>query len=258
MHKKRLSISSSGGVGDSLIVGLKIQEAIKSCDSVHIDWFHFEKHQCHADPCLAIQTKFASHAECIITKNPEQDAMKLACEKEGRYLSTKVGDILNPYLDKQISCGTFFHERILGLKNYIVVQSHAGRMHDNTKREVGIGVINNLISLFPDKLLVLVGPKKHVFKTENDSQVLNLTGETGSIIDVFQIINDCSLFVGQDGVMAYYAMMQKKNTIVSFHLPTLPNHYWNKKWENHSIALVGGGNKINHLPNLPMLKSWVL
>jgi len=250
MHTERLEIFSSGGVGDSLIVGLKIQEATKSNSPAHIVWRHFEKHECNADPCLAIQTKFATQAECLIFDKPEQCAKEMCHDIAGTYITTTSSDILNPYLDKPIHGEGFFLSPLMGEKNYIVVQAQAGRMHDNTRREVDISVMNQLLQLFPNKRLVILGPEEQSFETIDTSRTINLTGKTGSIIDVFEIINDCSLFVGQDGVMAYYALMRKKCAIVAFHINTLPQHYWNGRWETHSVALLGAGNMLQQLPQL--------
>lgn len=242
-------IFSSGGVGDTLIVGLKINQFKRNLTSGdQIFWNHYERHECHTKPCLDIMKFFANKSEVFIDNQPEKLA-KQECEKyNGKYLDTVAKRIINPYLNFQIPVESFLDHRLLGRTNYIVIQAQAGRMHDNTRREVGVGVIDMLLHMFPSKMLVILGPEEHLYETIDQRRIINLTGQTTSVNDALGIINDCSLFVGQDGIMAYYAMMQKKPSIVFFHLPNLVDHYFNTTWMNHSLAIYGAGNHVKEIP----------
>jgi hypothetical protein len=71
--------------------------------------------------------------------------------------------------------------------------------------------------------------------------------KTPTIIHAFAEINECSGFVGQDGALAYYAMMRKKPTFISFHLKDLPGHYMHPNWESRSIVNIGS----NIVPEIP-------
>lgn len=242
-----IEIFSSGGVGDALIVGLKIQQGFEA-EERRIVWRHFEKHECHGDACLDIQQQFADHSECFIMEQPHNNMLEMCDSVGGIYIDTKMGEVLSPYLKKPLARGSFFHEKLLGESDYIVVQAQAGRMNDNTRREVSLDVMNGLLQLFPDKKIVILGPESHPFHTVDMSRTINLTGATESVIDALEIINDACLFIGQDGIMAYYSLMLKKPTILAFHIHTLPEHYWNERWGSHAVALLGAGNILSQLP----------
>jgi hypothetical protein len=251
--EKTIEVFSSGGLGDSLIVGLKIKQAFQDASVI---WRHFEKHPCHSEPCSQIQFQFADHVECRITDSPEKDALQMCGEVGGQYIDTRINKVLHPYLDRHLVSSGLTHQKLAGRNNYIVVQAQAGRMHDGTRREVGVGVMNQLLKTFPHKHLVILGPEWHPFSTTDMERTINLTEQTESILDVFNIINDCALFVGQDGVMAYYSMMIGKPTLVTYHIGSLPNHYWNNQWGTHALAWVGGSN-LNELIKHPRLDTFI-
>lgn len=242
MHK----IFSSGGLGDSLIVGLKISQTTQHRQGVV--WENYEKHEVHKNCCETIQDKFAGHSKCIIVDKPEKEALAKCQEEGGIYLNTKITEVVCPYLNKPIDTMGYFNNKIFGIDDYVLVQAQAGRMNDNTRREIGPEVLNQLLDAFPSKPMVVVGPEKAIFSTKDMRRIINLTGETPSILNVVELINNCSLFVGQDGFMAYYSAMIKKPTIIHYHLPNLPSHYWHGRWSSHCIGLTGLGNFISKLP----------
>lgn len=246
-------VFSSGGVGDTLIVGLKIRQSMKNFPETEFTWRHFERHQCHADPCMNIMGMFVQKREIYVMDGPEKAAKEMCHDVNGTYLDTVIKGYPNPYLDKPLGDGSFLLGRsdTFDLKDHIVIQMHAGRMHDNTRREVGREVIQQLKDEFWLRKIVLIGPESYEYK---DDQVVNLTGQTPNVVDSLELINDCSLFVGHDGIAAYYAMMMKKLVIVSFHIPTLVNHYWNLNWANHALCLQGSGTFLRKLPDHEKVK----
>ncbi len=248
-------VFSSGGVGDTLIVGMKIQQDSLKFPATEYVWKHFEKHECHSEPCLDIMDQFVEGAEFCITDKSEACAKQLAVDTGGHYIDTVITGWPNPYLKQPLCDGKFVleHSELFDLSGHIVVQVQAGRMYDNTRREIGPGVITELLETFERKI-VIIGPEHYNYSFADSDRVINLAGTTDSILDCLQLINDCILFVGQDGVVAYYAMMLKKLTIVNFHIPTLINHYWNAAWQNHSLAFTGAGRNLNKLPEHEKLK----
>ena len=239
-----MEIFSSGGVGDALIIGMKIQ---KANFKEKVIWRHFERHDCHGDPCLDIMKQFVPASEMHIMEQPEKCAKQMCEDVGGTYMDSRVPDFPSPYLNNPIGDGKFIleHSKLAFLKGHIVIQQAAGRMHDNTKRVIGESLIRGLYETFPDRSVVVVGPLETQIDVPN---IINLTGQTPSVVDALQTVNDCSLFVGHDGVMAYYAMMLRKWSIVNYHIPTLVNHYWNPSWKNHSLAVTGAGTYLNGLP----------
>lgn len=255
------NVFSSGGVGDALIVGLKINKMRQQNGHGHFVWEHREKHECHAEPCSDIMSRFAEEAHFILSDQPEKEAMEAKAGCKGYYIDTRINGVIDPYLDfplgsnflmlKRGAVGKSAEKKHWGgnlphdIENFVVVQCQAGRMHDNTKRTVGFDVVKKLREKLPGQPIILLGPEPVDF---HGDMICNWTGQTGSILDAFACIDECTLFVGQDGVLAYYAMMQKKPSLVAYHLPNLPGHYWNNAWAGHSLALVGAGV---HLPVLP-------
>jgi hypothetical protein len=206
--------------------------------------------------------KFAEQPSFILCDQPERKAMEAKAGCKGYYIDTRINTVTDPYLDFPIG-SEFLHQKRsaigksakkvhwdgnLGhdIENLIVIQCQAGRMHDSTKRTVGFGVVQQVQKCLPGQPVVLLGPEPINF---HDKGICNWTGQTKSILDAFSCIDDCALFIGQDGVLAYYAMMRRKPTIVAYHLPNLPGHYWNNAWASHAVALIGAGV---YLPALPV------
>jgi hypothetical protein len=254
-------VFSSGGVGDSLIVGLKIRKMRQQNGDCHFIWEHREKHACHKKPCHDIMGRFAEEPRFILCDQPEKEAMEAKAGCKGYYIDTRINSVVDPYLDFPIGSHFLKQKRMAigksaerthwdgnlshDIEDFVVVQCQAGRMHDNTKRTIGSDVIKQLRQCLPDQPVVLLGPEPVNF---HEDGICNWTGQTVSILDAFSCIDECAMFVGQDGVLAYYAMMRRKPTLVAYHLPNLPGHYWNNAWASHSLALMGAGNHLRAIP----------
>ncbi len=251
-----MEVFSSGGCGDALIVGMKIQQDSLKFPGTEYIWRHFEKYECHSEPCLDIMKQFVNRAEFCVMNGPEAAAKQMCHDVAGHYIDTVITGWPNPYLNNPLGNGSFLLKDpdLFNLSNHIVVQAQAGRMHDDTRREIGPAVITQLLDTFQSKKVVIIGPDNYEFSFAYSDRVIDLAGSTPSVLDCLQLINDCSLFIGQDGVAAYYAMMLKKLCIVNYHIPTLVNHYFNCEWTNHSLALTGAGNILNNIPNHKKIK----
>lgn len=227
-------IYSSGGVGDNLIIGLKIQ---KKFPGEKIFWRHYEKHSCHHEPCSDLMKAMFPTGDVAFIKSDKPEAE--AKGEGGTYINTVIAGHEDPYLNEQLG------ESPLTFKDHIVIQMSAGREGDDTYRVVSKDLISQIAKDNADKKIVLLSGKIMAFpKTKN---VINLSGQTGTVVDALGYINNCSFFIGQDGVLAYYAMMLKKPTLVNFHLPTLPGHYFNAKWLAHAVP-VCQGNSLQYMP----------
>lgn len=228
-----LKFFSSGGLGDSLIVCIKALQ-----QDIDAEIFHYEKHKCHKGEINDIINTFAK-GKCIISKNPEISA-KEACSREfGIYLNTKIvqKEMISPFIGK-------FKNKLRGFENsakYICIQKVAGRLHDNTRREIDDNIIIELSKLMPHHDIIVLSPEKHNIK--GGFNIINKTGKTKSVIDALSIIKNCDGFVGQDGICAYFAAMCNKPCIINYHMPNLVYHYWNDMWfHSGCVPLVGAGN----------------
>lgn len=230
-------IFSSGGVGDALIVGLKLQQLSNTNEA---EWTHYEKHACHEKPCLDIMKQFAKKSNMVICNRPQDIALDMCQKENGLYIDTKIIGHPLPYLNKPLGKKI---KKDPGFQ-YVVINAAAGRMHDNTKRVIDPEIVNDIMSLIPNKKIIVLGPEKMDF----GKQVINLSGETESIIDAFEIINGSSCLIGFDGVLSYYSLMLGKPTIVFYHAINLVHHYWNDIWSTHALAYSTNSNKINRLP----------
>jgi hypothetical protein len=234
---KRVNFFSSGGVGDTLIVGLKIQQFINNLkDDVRASWYHFEKHECHELPIRQIMDRMLAYPGrkyVNIVDKPEKSALEMCKILNGVYLNTKIIEMDHPYFNH-------YTEKY----PQICVQMHGGRMHDNTRREVSLDVVQELHEKFPSKYVLLIGPER---VDVEEKWIVNRTARTPCITEAFQSINESFLFVGPDGIFAYYAAMKGKPCVINYHIPTLMQHYWHPKWADHVIP-VFSGNKLSSLP----------
>lgn len=235
-RNKMIYAFSSGGTGDALIILSKLK-VLSEIHNQKILWSHFERHICHQDPFNQImKSAFAStilHANSsFIPIAPPEKAENIAKDKAakvgGRYINTNVRDPLN-IMDPHIpAIGDVFNYS----KPFVCVQIAAGRMEDATRRILTPTAVKNIQKKLPDFPIIAVGPIS-----------LTMPGvvyiKTPNILQAFGIIDQCSAFVGQDGVLAYYAMMQKKPTVINFHDPILPQHYYHPSWVPHSFVLKG-------------------
>jgi len=258
-NTKVIHIYSSGGVGDTLIVALKIDK-LKNYEkqqgnTTMFYWDHAERHECHRNAISEIMKKtvgedyFKCEIQPEMGSNPEHYIKEKCKSMNGTYLDTKIMGITSPYLDFKIG-EDFIISWEEKLVPHIVVNMLAGRTY-NTRREVNVKVVHQLAKEFPKKRVVLLGPEMMEYLDNEfiqyEGRVYNATGHTDTIIDALSFINGCCLFVGQDGVLAYYSMMLRKPTIVHYHMPSLIQHYFNQNWAYHSIALFGGGNVLESL-----------
>jgi hypothetical protein len=243
---------SSGGLGDALIVGLKIQQWRKNNAKLYqkkAQWFHYEKHECHREPIEQIIPYFVNDGGCVISKSPEKDALRtvevsLSMGRKSIYLHTKLNVLSNPYIDFPIESVYIPYKNFN--KKHICIQTAAGRLHDSTKRMVSKKVIEDMSKLFPDKAIVLIGTEK--IDDYKGTKIRIFSGKLDNIVDTFKLIDGCCLFIGLDGVLAYYAAMKKKPCIIHYHIPTLLNHYYNEKWNSHVLPLCGTHN-LGIIPN---------
>ena len=238
MTNNILHTYSSGGLGDALLVLSKLIRLNKESGQ-KIHWSHLEKHKCHTRPVNDLMSSAAflvKGSEFMYSENPQKEAMELAATAEGVYIHTRA-------IDRKYAMELFIAP--LQCKNnikelpakFICVQSAAGRMHDTTKRVITQKAINQLKTAVPGFAIVLLGPEYVPMDDTTLEDGLNFSGRTQSILDALCIINHSKGFVGHDGVMSYYAMMQKKATMVFWHAANLPEHYMRKDWSKHTVEV---------------------
>lgn len=239
---------SSGGVGDALIAGVKIKNAFGD----DVSWNHYEKHECHQYALTDLVEAFGFKEARFISHEKPYFAACEAVNREkvmpaidqyspaGGYVSSVCRTMEAPFLPSPICRRkTSFTIPI----EAICIQALAGRPHDDTRRIVGMQIVRSINSLFPGRHIVIVGPERNDLFNEHEIHgLINLTGRTPSVVDALSIIDLCAGFVGHDGVMAYYAMMRRKPTIVSYHMPMLAEHYWNDTWAPRTQVVRGDNN----------------
>lgn len=253
--QETIHVYSSGGVGDALIIALKIEKLknyhiLQDTDTIFY-WDHAEKHECHRIPISNIMESVVGRDffKCHIQANNPEAYIKELCKlNNGIYLNTRIMGIITPYLVSEFG-STFILPWQDNKLPHIVINVLAGRTYDNTRREIGSEIIHQIARQFPDRQIVLIGPESNdsLDKIDYEGRVYNATGKTPTVIDAMSYINGCCLFVGQDGVLAYYSMMLRKPTIIHYHIPNLIGHYFNQEWAYHSIALFGDSNRLNKL-----------
>jgi len=221
-----------------LVYTMKTKES-KHCKNIMCT--SFSKHKCYVDPAKSIMSMFTykNLFEWFKITDPAGTAKQFAKDINGIYLDSRLQTSEYPYLRELEK----FQKK--GLRR-ICVHMIAGRLNDGSKRTIEYSVIQQLKRIFPGMDIILLGPEKIDFPKSN--RVDNITGGTTDIRDVFDWIDSCDLFIGQDGVAAYYAAMTRKPTIIFYHIPSLIDHYWHPDWSEHVLAVVGQGNRVTHLP----------
>ena len=242
--------SSSGGVGDALIVALKMSFPWY----VPRLWVHHEKHDCHARALEELVGFFWPKVGWVkMCKEPYIEALKMVGARHvippvdqevgsHAYLSSDVSTVNDPYIEDRVARGVRawgdpYH---LGRCRNVCVQKHAGRLGDSTRREVSNSMIEMVAKRLPKRNVFVLGQES--CKVPNFRNVINLTGLTPSLIEAFDVVENCDLFIGQDGVLAYYALMRRKPTVINYHDPRLVNQYWNEKWLPHGFPCFMGNN----------------
>lgn len=233
---------STGGLGDALICLLKVREIGEAKF-----WLHGTGHKEHIAGIEDVQ-KLATGVECScekITKDTREEfehrSQTHADNTHTNYtrISTQVKEIQDPFISRPFDG---FAEPFIVSRPYICIQCAGGRMGDSTKRTIDERAIKDLKEVFPAHEIVLLGPEHIEFSEGIVKNKFNRTGRTYSIIDALAIINECDAFVGHDGVMAYYAMMIHKPTIINWHVPNLPSNYMHNKWRRLSVEVYLGSS----------------
>lgn len=232
--------TSSGGVGDLLIVGAKLSKFRGRLPKL----LHFEKHQIQEKALKELMQRYIDigllHPESEVGINPQpyKTAISLVSAEEcypskdqftfyGGYVSTYCNENMNPYF----LVPTPVHGN---LSPYIVINCVAGRINDSTRRIIAANVVRQIKEIAPKYEIVLLSVTNEFPDIEGTIKV-----KTPTIIHAFAVLNECSAFIGQDGVLAYYAMMQEKPTYVTYHLEDLPNHYMHPNWKAKSVINIG-------------------
>ncbi len=236
-----MKIYSSGGAGDALIVLNKISLYFTETGGPII-FKMLEKHPCQKDAIddlIKAKKYLRFESGFQLSQNPEKEARELAAKNEGLYFNTRVRD-------EEYPLSTTFHpyQSKNGIQKiqqpYICVLYAAGRMKDNTKRVISTGNIKKIKESFPEHRILILGSEFIDFDDDLVETKFNKTGRTKSILDAMAYINDADGFIGQDGVLAYYSMMLGKPTIINWHLPNLPEHYFHPEWSQNTIHMYEG------------------
>jgi ADP-heptose:LPS heptosyltransferase len=227
------SFFSSGGVGDNWIHFLKI---LPYTTKHQIRWHNVNSHKCHLEPIAEIQSwtpNLYNNRSILLTGNKKIN-MK---DREQKFrnmhphmvrLNSKACELNNPCPNLDFLPYTF-----KASEPYIVVQGRAGRK-DNSSREFTASAIEQIALKYKRKVILLgMKPDKddHIecsFLCKG-IQVGDLRGKV-SLLHSFSLIYNCEKFIGHDGVLAYFAMSLKKDSMVVFHLPNLPSHYMHRNW----------------------------
>jgi len=246
-----IDVYSSGGIGDALIVISKIARLHRITGAM-FNFRMYGKHRCYEKPCNELMTlpKFLdASSHYVLSDNPEIDAKAFAHSNGSIYMNTRVDDINNPvepFYDILQDTIPLINKH---MPSNICIQVLAGRPNDGSARMVTATAIRQLFKSIRHRNIVLVGQDEistpEDFYEPAQNKIINLCGRTGTISQALCIVRHSHAFVGQDGVLAYYAMMIGKRVVVNWHVPTLPGHYMHPSWVAHTKSLYGGSALYN-------------
>jgi len=221
---------TTGGVGDTLICLVKIKQ-IGDC----IQWIHGSANKEFANSIKEIQqlstcTNIAYQQITNKNKNYFESNCKKYCNDiNSKYLrlNTKIIEMQNPFLEEHLVSPIYAGD--------VCINTTAGRLLDDSKRIVSCETINNVAKQNSHLKVVLIGPEKLNYKFMNN--IINLTGQTKSIIEAMQYVGGSKYFIVHDGIFAYYAAFLRKKCIINYHDPILMNHYWNDAWKKNVLPI---------------------
>ncbi len=230
-----LRFFSSGGLGDILIVCNKLTQ-VHNQDGEHILLKVYEKHACHKSGIQEVISCFPFITGTVELSDHAFETANNEASKSGAiYINTRTDD-KDFQMSPLISPITKYNISPIEEK-YICICYASGRMGDKSKRIVHPKVFQAIKTFLPEYKIVLVGPEYVELDENIISDEYNKTGRTKSVADAMGYINGADGFIGQDGVLSYYALMIGKPTIINWHDSSLPSHYWHQGWKNHGISI---------------------
>ena len=226
-----LNIVGHGALGDSVILYAKIWNIIRNLPCCVVNYRHFESNKkTHYKKTLEefwqlVSEIFNAHGykfNFSIEFYPHREFYQHVPQKmnnKGIFLTTEV-DFL-----------CYNRPNIIAMPQDVplVIIADGG----GGSRGASSAAIEELCKYFNMKSVILGSKKIHLPHIE---KMENLTGAT-TLEEALGYIGGAELVIGPDGILTYYAFLQRKKNIILFHEKSLINHYWSDKLKRPSIAL---------------------
>ena len=236
----------SGAAGDSIIIGTKLLNIIKSMKLCHVTYEHYEtnKHTSYNKLLNDIWTFIKESAEQLgcefnytIEFYPNGKFYSIVPQKvfnNATALTTKVDELC-------IKIPEFKRDWTFGNSGITIVTDGG-----NGTRTISQEGIRQIKSAFPERKITLLGAK--TLDIEQTDGIINISGKT-KVIDALHIIDWADIVIGPDGLLTYYAYMANVPSLILFHEANLIEQYWNKNLLRKSKPILSS-SLINDLSRL--------
>lgn len=225
---------SSGGLGDFLIVKLKVAEWMKGNPGKPVDWLHVESNDIESG-CLNILDHESLPVEFSFIHDPDYVANLRSYRKGREVIPTAVSGPCDFYKKSWPLDNPFFSTSPTSdfPSGATVIQCSAGANNDRNWI-TPVAQISKTLSLL-GRDVVLIGSDPN-FKDLNDLRVMNLVGKI-SLNEAFEVISRSDTFIGLSGLLNYFACAARVKNI---HVTESPRHeevYYHRLWKKYSVPI---------------------
>ena len=221
---KRQEVYTSGTLGDAFIISCKLY------NNKFVRIFHNTAHRYWFSEISSIYRIFSPNVEIHFTDENRRDLLEI---NSSCHLQTKNMEFFPEFK----TSGILFIKR-----PYIVIQAHAGKLDGGNTKRLSYDTIYKLIDHFlPEIGIVLIGTDNFYGEVK---KCLNLVKQT-TIEMAFNVIATCDGFVGPEGLMAFFALSQKKDSIIFYRdIEAIKKRILGTPWEFHVIDMIRMDNII--------------
>lgn len=239
---------SSGGLGDSFIIYLKLLDYLRENPKTLIQWIHTESNDIEKPLSELLQVINSTSQIFVLFQYDPNYTQTIREFIQKRKLGKEV--IPTPVIGK---CN--FYQKEWPLKNPflnlketekeydIVLQASGGFNNEREWKIHPIKIAEALASMGYHVTIVGTG-KKYKSLSNNPEKYINLVDRT-KLSDVLQIILKAKLFIGMSGLLNYFASAAK---IPNIHVIESEEHektYFHPEWQKYTKGI-----KFGHLTNI--------
>lgn len=243
---------SSGGLGDSWIVFLKINEIINSRrdHDFHVDWLHLESHNKIKDQCEQLfgslnKEKYKFTFEC----DPNYVAnIRTGKWKDRQAISTSVDgfcDLHGQTIPLTEPFLVSYFDRAYDIAQPVGSSSESVPYRYDISIQVSAGAKNNRSWKFDPRHfaailrsqgynVALIGNDEN-FKDINDED--NFVCHSKYILDTTDIIRGSNLFIGLSGFLNYWACSMRVPSVHLIESAENEKRYYHEQWKNLSLGI---------------------
>lgn len=239
---------SSGGLGDYFIVSLKMQEKYRKDDE--IDWLHVESNDIiSATEAIDKLFKFSCKRRQIIWDKSYVDSLQ-RFGMTARYMGEERWAVPTPvtgrcdfYKFEEELRNPFLEVSLESDEKYdIVIQCSAGVNNDRNWKDLRTTI---LVLMSTGRKVTLIGSDSF-YRDIGIKGLDNKVGET-SLLEAFQIIQNCKVYIGMSGLLNYFACASKVNNLHVVESQEHERKYYHEKWLKYTTPLkIGAPTEIIH------------